>query len=213
MTLALSSTEAQTFAVCTGLSDALLLETKLFTTVELHLYTDSTGARATSLRTGLGPKTKHIHLRYLWIQDCFQQGLARLHKVHTKDNCADILTKFTTVETLNYLKGKIGLTNNIVTLNCVRIDWHHTDNTLTDVTDVPKSSEQTTENSLKHCKRATVIPNPKGFGPYDEVKINTGSLKQSVFSDKPWAHLAMAPLADVVTVPFIWLYQEDSRNC
>ena len=205
MTLALSSTEAETYAVCTGLSEALflrqlLLETKLFTTVELHLYTDSTGARATSPRTGLGPKTKHIHLRYLWIQDCFQQGLARLRKVHTKDNCADILTKFTTVETLNYLKGKSGLTNNIVTLNCVRIDWHHIDNTLTDVTDVPKSSEQTTENSLKHCKRATVIPNPKEFEPYDEVKINTGSLKQSAFEAKPWAHLAMAPLAEGFTV-------------
>ena len=50
MTLALSSTEAETYAVCTGLSEALflrqlLLETKLFTTVELHLYTDSTGAK------------------------------------------------------------------------------------------------------------------------------------------------------------------------
>ena len=211
MTLALASTEAETYAVCTGLSEALfprqlLLETKLFTTLELHLYTDSTGAKATALRSGLGPKTKRIHLRYLWIQDCFQQGLARLHKVHTKDNCSDRLTKFTTVETLNYLKGKIGLTNNIITLNCVRFDWQHNNNTLTDETDGPKSSEQTTENSLKHCKRATVIPNPEGFGPYDEVKVITGSLKQSVFSDKLGAHLAMGFTGRLRHCSFLWLY-------
>jgi hypothetical protein len=66
-TVALSSTEAETFAIGTGTSEALFLHQMLdeigfFDKISLHLHTDSTGAKATCTRTGLSPKTKHMKL-------------------------------------------------------------------------------------------------------------------------------------------------------
>ena len=68
-TIALSSTESETYAICTGLAEGpyikqLLMDTRMFTDVLLHIHTDSTGAKATATRTGLAPKTKHMQLRY-----------------------------------------------------------------------------------------------------------------------------------------------------
>ena len=121
-TVSLSSTESETYAICTGLSEGLyikqlLTDLKLFTDVLINVYTDSTGAKATATRTGLAPKTKHMQLRYLWIQTLFNTNAAKLHKINTKENPPDILTKYVTAETLRYLATKIGLIRTTVTLS------------------------------------------------------------------------------------------------
>ena len=78
----------------------LLMDTKLFTDVLLHIHTDSTGANATATRTGLAPRTKHMQRRYLWIQNCFTTGMAKLHKKGSKENMPDVMTKYGNAEIL-----------------------------------------------------------------------------------------------------------------
>ena len=90
-TVALSSTESETYAIGTGTSETLYLEqllteTGMFSTVHMFTHTDSTGATATVNRTGLSPKTKHMQLRYLWLQELYTTRKLKLKKVNTLDN-------------------------------------------------------------------------------------------------------------------------------
>jgi hypothetical protein len=121
-TVAISSTEAEANALGSGAAEALYLqqlprETGMFANVSLHVHTDSTGAKAVCTRTGLSPKTKHMQLRYLWLQQIFADSTASLRKIGTLENPADLLTKFVNVNVLEKLTGKIGL----IDLN-VRLD-------------------------------------------------------------------------------------------
>ena len=105
-TVALSSTEAETYAIGAGTSEALFLHQMLdeigfFDKISLHLNTDSTGAEATCTRTGLSPKTKHMQLRYIWLQETFTTKQCSLHKVGTADNLGDVLTKYVASTVLN----------------------------------------------------------------------------------------------------------------
>ena len=91
----------------------------MFATVSLHVHTDSTGAKAVCTRTGLSPKTKHMQLRYLWLQQIFADSTASLHKVGTLDNIADLCTKFVNVGVLDKLNSKIGLIDLNFRLNAI----------------------------------------------------------------------------------------------
>ncbi len=82
--MALSSTEAEAYALGSGTAESLYLhqllrETGMFATVTIHVHTDSTGAKAVCSRTGLPPQTKHMELRYLWLQHIFADSTALLH--------------------------------------------------------------------------------------------------------------------------------------
>ena len=54
--------------------------------------TDSTAAIGMCSRTGVG-KTRHIQVRWLWIQDVIRDKVVRLRKVKGTDNEADMGTK------------------------------------------------------------------------------------------------------------------------
>ena len=54
--------------------------------------TDSTAAVGMCSRTGVG-KTRHIQVRWLWIQDAIRDKVVRLRKVRGTDNEADMGTK------------------------------------------------------------------------------------------------------------------------
>jgi hypothetical protein len=115
-TVALSSTESETYAIGTGTSETLYLEqllteTGMFSTVHMFTHTDSTGATATVTRTGLSPKTKHMELRYLWLQELYTTRKLKLKKVNTLDNLGDVLTKHVTPQVLTRLLGRLGLIN------------------------------------------------------------------------------------------------------
>lgn len=58
----------------------------------LHLYGDSSSAIHAVQRRGPG-KMRHIELRELWLQSEIRQGNVQMHKIGTKENSADILTK------------------------------------------------------------------------------------------------------------------------
>ena len=70
----------------------LLLEAKFAKTVKINVHTDSTAGKAIASRFGAGKKSKHIELRYLYMQELVQRG--------TVLNCSDVLTKYLNPELL-----------------------------------------------------------------------------------------------------------------
>ena len=98
--VALSSAESELYAICSAVSEAIHLSNVITETeiteksVTIHVHSDSQSAIAISARTGPGKKSKHIQIRFLFVQDMVQTGHVKLHKVHTGSNCSDRQTKF-----------------------------------------------------------------------------------------------------------------------
>ena len=81
---ALSSGEAELDGIVDGSARGIFTK---------HMYeTDSTAAIGMCSRTGVG-KTRHIQVRWLWIQDAIRDKVVRLRKVRGTDNEADMGTK------------------------------------------------------------------------------------------------------------------------
>ena len=79
-TIATSSAEAELYAIGSGTSEGLnivnlLQEMQLFKSVRFLLRTDSTAAKSITAKFGLGKQSKHIQLRYLYVQDLVRSGL------------------------------------------------------------------------------------------------------------------------------------------
>ena len=85
------------------------MESKLAPKTTLIARTDSTSAKAIAGRLGLSKQTKHIQLRYLYMQDLTQNGLLRMEKVHTSENPADTLAKYLPGHVLNYHLEQLGI--------------------------------------------------------------------------------------------------------
>ena len=113
-TCALSSGEAELYAIGTGINEALhiknfLIESELATKVNITVHTDSTAGKSLATRIGTGKRSKHFDLKYLYMQDLVKQGLVRLEKVHTLQNSADSLTKYVDATTLLRHLSALGL--------------------------------------------------------------------------------------------------------
>ena len=116
-TVALSSGEAELYAIGQGVNEALfvknlVLEAEFARRVQIVAYTDSTAGKSMATRFGAGKRTKHVELRYLYMQNLVQSGLLQVRKIGTKFNPADVLTKYVSTETLHNLIGKLGLVRN-----------------------------------------------------------------------------------------------------
>ena len=112
--MALSSGEAELYAIGQGVNEALfvknlVLEAEFARRVQIVAYTDSTAGKSMATRFGAGKRTKHVELRYLYMQNLVQSGLLQVRKIGTKFNPADVLTKYVSTETLHNLIGKLGL--------------------------------------------------------------------------------------------------------
>ena len=94
-TVALSSAEAELYALTKGVSQALgvmtLLEDFSLRTRSV-LHTDASAAIGIVRRAGLG-KLLHLNVRYLWLQDHLRGGQMDLHKVAGVANAAHLVTK------------------------------------------------------------------------------------------------------------------------
>ena len=66
--------------------------------MKLTVHTDSTAGKSMATRYGLGRKTKHIELRYLYMQDLVNSGILILAKIGTHENVSDLLTKYLSAE-------------------------------------------------------------------------------------------------------------------
>ena len=109
--VALSSAESELYAMCSAVTEAVHLSNLLSETCitqqtpKIHLYSDSQSAIAINQRSGPGKKSKHIQIRYLFVQDMVQNGAVVLHKVHTDNNCSDLQTKYIPTDKISKFTG------------------------------------------------------------------------------------------------------------
>ena len=94
-TVALSSAEAELYALTKGAAQALGIMTMmsdLGAEVSTTVHADASAAIGIVRRTGLG-KLRHLNVRYLWLQDQLKGDNLKLVKVPGAENPADIVTK------------------------------------------------------------------------------------------------------------------------
>ena len=60
--------------------------------VRVRCWVDSSAAKAMASRSGLG-KTRHIEVRYLWVQEVARRKYVQIRKIAGTSNISDILTK------------------------------------------------------------------------------------------------------------------------
>ena len=104
-TLALSSGEAELYALGLGVAESLFIKSLIFEsgsakTCSITSYTDSTAGKSMSNRWGTTRKTKHIELRFLFVQELILSGVIVVKKVLGTLNPVDIMTKYASKHTL-----------------------------------------------------------------------------------------------------------------
>ena len=92
---ALSSGEAEYYAMVGGAAEALgfqALAADLGWKMGVRVWTDSKAGKGMASRRGLG-KTRHVEVKYLWLQQAVKKKRLTLWKIWGKANPADHLTK------------------------------------------------------------------------------------------------------------------------
>ena len=113
--IATSSCEAELYGLGTATAEALhtqhLLHEASFSKnlPSITVFTDRSAAKSLSSRIGVGRKSKHRHLRYLYTQELISSKLIKLQKVHTSLSLADLFTKHLPDKALTELRDKVGL--------------------------------------------------------------------------------------------------------
>ena len=115
--MALSSAEAEFYAIGTGCQEALFIrnfikEAFQHNKLNIRIHTDSSAGKSMASRQGVSKKAKHIELKLMFIQNLVQAGIITIHKIPGKDNPADILTKYITQEVLRWLLPNTGINAN-----------------------------------------------------------------------------------------------------
>ena len=116
-TPALSSAEAELYAMGMAIQDALYLQSllqemklsQLAKPVELTVYTDSSSGKALASKLGLTRKSKHVQLRYLFMKDLLANGQLNPSKIPAGKNPAAMLTRHLPASTLHKLLPKLGV--------------------------------------------------------------------------------------------------------
>ena len=91
---ALSSGEAELYRIVDGSARGIFTKhmyEEMGRTINVDVETDSKAATGMCSRTGVG-KTRHIQVRWLWIQDEIRDKIVRRRKVRGTDNEADMGT-------------------------------------------------------------------------------------------------------------------------
>ena len=83
---ALSSSEAELYAMGTGSNEGLhlrsfFIEAKITKNVILKIHTDSRAGKSIASRMGLQKRTRHIQLRFLFIQHLVENGMVQIVKI------------------------------------------------------------------------------------------------------------------------------------
>ena len=83
-----STAEAEYHAVVTGAAEGLGMQSMmadLGVTTHVRVWTDSNAVKAMVSRRGLG-KTRHVELRYLWLQDVTKSGRVKMRRIPGEQN-------------------------------------------------------------------------------------------------------------------------------
>ena len=120
--IAQSSAEAELYAMASGVAEAIFIK-QLLSEVQEHIgiktfdipdhhpvtnkpvpaitvLTDSTSATSLVQKMGLNRRSKHIELKFLWLQDHHKNGVIKVKRVSSLENPADIFTKNVSASTL-----------------------------------------------------------------------------------------------------------------
>ena len=113
-TIATSSGEAELYSIGLGTSEclfvkSLLIEMNITSRVNIRVFTDSSAGKSMSTRFGASKKTRHVELRFLFMQELVQQGILQVKKVAGTSNPADVLTKYVSREVLQRHLGTLGV--------------------------------------------------------------------------------------------------------
>ena len=111
---ATSSGEAELYAMGTGSNEALhlrsfLLESKITKSVKIKIHTDSSAGKSIACRMGLQKRTRHVQLRFLFIQHLVSNNMISIHKIPGDDNQSDVFTKYVKADVLQRHLEKIGI--------------------------------------------------------------------------------------------------------
>ena len=108
--VATSSGEAEYYALVRGSAEAIGLQSilgELGWDLKVEVRVDSSAAKAISSRVGLG-KTRHVEVKFLWVQDAVRAKRIKIMKVLGTLNPADILTKPKSHTEMNTLLKIVG---------------------------------------------------------------------------------------------------------
>jgi len=100
-----------------GVADALhmrsiLMELDVTSSVNITIFTDSTSGKSIASAFGISKRTRHVQLRYLFLQELVQSGMVRLKKVFGTRNPADIFTKYLQHADMAKHLTAVGILNN-----------------------------------------------------------------------------------------------------
>lgn len=109
-TIALSSGESEYYSIvkCAAMvigAQAMFKEWGI--DLSCKILTDSSAAKGMSSRRGLG-RTRHVHTRYLWVQERIAENQIQLEKISTHDNMSDLGTKALSKELKDKFMSRIG---------------------------------------------------------------------------------------------------------
>ena len=124
-TISLSSGESEYYGIVRGSAIGLSVQSLMADwgyQLSLKVHTDSSAAKGTCSRRGLG-KLRHVQTRYLWVQERVANSELEVAKVGTDDNPADMCTKALSAEKSAkfmkmsghcYLEGRAATAKNLV---------------------------------------------------------------------------------------------------
>ena len=109
--VATSSGEAEYYALVRGSAEALGLAAAMADlgwVLKVQVHVDSSAAKAVASRVGLG-KTRHIEVRYLWLQEAVRRRRLEIRKIKGQINPADALTKPKGTQDFKELLGRVNI--------------------------------------------------------------------------------------------------------
>ncbi len=93
--IATSSGEAEFYALTKAAAEGLGMQAvarDLGVESTVRVWVDSSAAKAMASRTGLG-RTRHVEVRFLWVQEALKSKRLDIRKVWGGENPADVATK------------------------------------------------------------------------------------------------------------------------
>ena len=109
--IGLSSCESEFYALCRASASGIGIQSNLVDlgiVSDVLIWSDASAARAVASRRGLG-KVRHLHTRYLWLQDAVSSKAISLRTIPGKQNPADAFTKALSQAELDAHMARLGL--------------------------------------------------------------------------------------------------------
>ena len=75
--------------------------------IHCKVFEDNSGALEMATVHKYQPRTKHMNVKYHHFRDYVERGEISIHKIDTKDQLADYLTKPVSQEILKHLRPKV----------------------------------------------------------------------------------------------------------